>query len=83
MYFKLLIPTKWQFPIVGSWYSLHLFIYFLLTVFAQCGDCEEALKSFEKSGDWRQVFPLSAQLQYSQPDTAALARRIASTYATS
>ena len=50
----------------------------LHVVFSQCECLEEAMVAFEKAGSWRQVFPVAHQLNKSQAERMAVARRIAS-----
>lgn len=46
-------------------------------VFTRCGAHEEALASFQKSGNWRQVFCIASLLRYTDEEVISLARSVA------
>lgn len=46
-------------------------------VFTSCGAHEQALSSFQKSGNWRQVFCMASLLQYRGEQVVSLARTVA------
>ena len=46
-------------------------------VFTRCGAYEEALSSFQKSGNWRQVFCMASLLRHTDEQVISLARSVA------
>lgn len=46
-------------------------------VFTSCGAHEQALSSFQKSGNWRQVFCMASLLQHTGEQVVSLARTVA------
>ncbi|XP_073242058.1 elongator complex protein 1-like [Porites lutea] len=46
-------------------------------VFTRCGSYEEALSSFQKSGNWRQVFCMASLLRHTDEHVISLARSVA------
>lgn len=59
-------------------YSLSFF-----AVFTSCGAHEQALSSFQKSGNWRQVFCMASLLQHTGEQVVSLARTVAGVLLTS
>lgn len=50
---------------------------FFFSVFSRCGAHEQALSSFQKSGNWRQVFCMASLLHYTDEEVISLARNVA------
>ena len=46
-------------------------------MFTRCGAYEEALSSFQKSGNWRQVFCMASLLRHTDEQVISLARSVA------
>ena len=57
--------------------SFLLLILFFSLVFVRGRAYDQALSSFQKSGNWRQVFCMASLLQYSDEETISLARTVA------
>ena len=51
--------------------------YIFYLVFTRCGAYEEALSSFQKSGNWRQVFCMASLLRHTDEQVISLARSVA------
>ena len=51
--------------------------YIFYLVFTRCGAYEEALSSFQKSGNWRQVFCMTSLLRHTDEQVISLARSVA------
>ena len=62
-------------------FNLYIFIltcfYIFYSVFTRCGAYEEALSSFQKSGNWRQVFCMASLLRHTDEQVISLARSVA------
>lgn len=62
-------------------FDLYIFIltcfYIFYLVFTRCGAYEEALSSFQKSGNWRQVFCMASLLRHTEEQVISLARSVA------
>ena len=62
-------------------FNLYIFIltcfYIFYSVFTRCGAYEEALSSFQKSGNWRQVFCMASLLRHTDERVISLARSVA------
>lgn len=56
---------------------LKFFFSFFFSVFTRCGAHEQALSSFQKSGNWRQVFCMASLLHYPDEEVISLARNVA------
>ena len=50
---------------------------FPFVVFTRCGAHEQALSSFQKSANWRQVFCMASLLHYTGEQVISLARTVA------
>ena len=59
-----------------------MFFSFFFSVFTRCGAHEQALSSFQKSGNWRQVFCMASLLHYTDEEVISLARTVAGTKVT-
>ena len=46
-------------------------------MFTRCGSYEEALSSFQKSGNWRQAFCMASLLRHTDEQVISLARSVA------
>ena len=51
--------------------------YIFYLVFTRCGAYEEALSSFQKSGNWRQVFCVASLSRHTDEQVISLARSVA------
>ena len=62
-------------------FNLYFFIltcfYIFYSVFTRCGAYEEALSSFQKSGNWRQAFCMTSLLRHTDEQVISLARSVA------
>ena len=58
-------------------YIIILCFYIFYLVFTRCGSYEEALSSFQKSGNWRQVFCMASLLRHTDEHVISLARSVA------
>ena len=54
---------------------IRFYIFYL--VFTRCGAYEEALSSFQKSGNWRQAFCMASLLRHTDEQVISLARSVA------
>ena len=50
---------------------------FTIAVFTRCGAHEQALSSFQKKGNWRQVFCMASLLRRTDEQVISLARSVA------
>ena len=60
-----------------SYIIILICFYIFYLVFTRCGAYEEALSSFQKSGNWRQVFCMTSILRHTDEQVISLARSVA------
>ena len=60
-----------------SYIIILICFYIFYLVFTRCGAYEEALSSFQKSGNWRQVFCMTSLLRHTDEQVISLARSVA------